>query len=83
MQNRQAAGRAKFGSSRVAWIEKQHAAKRFLVLLVRVTEDNDVRPLAHDVTGDLLIKRPRIDDVVNKKFSRGQLDDFSFLERHR
>jgi len=64
--------RAELGPARVAGIEEQHAAKRFVERFVRVAKHNDLGPLADDAAGGRLIQSLWIDDVVDEKFPPGR-----------
>src|SRR5271170_5185855 len=81
MQNGHAAFQAKPRPARVTGIEKQDPANYFTKRLVRVAEDDGIRTLAGDAVFDSVGGRARIYDVMHEKFSRGQFDDFRFLER--
>lgn len=81
MKDGHAAFQPEFHPPRVASVEIQNPAHPLAKPFVRVAEDDDMRLFVRDAFRQVVSRRIRMDDVVNKKFPSGLLDDLGVLKR--
>ena len=82
LQNRHAAGKVEALAAGVAGIQVENAVDGFAEGFVGVAEDDNVRFFAGDARGKLVVRRVRIDDVMDQKFSSVELHDFGVAQRN-
>jgi len=76
MENGNAALHSETRLASITRIEEKSGSDHFRELLVGMTKDNNVRLLAAQSALERLVRRVRIDYVVDEKFAPRELDDF-------
>ena len=78
VENGHRAGIVEAGFAGVTGIEKKRLADVFVVRVVRMAEDDDVRFLTGDAAFGNIREPMDINDVMDQELALGEFDDFGF-----